>query len=239
MHRENIGLGESAPSTAKKRVLVIDDELHVREAIEDTLTLAGFDVLSAADGASGLKAVEEWQPECILLDIIMPQLDGLTLLPSVRRRTESPIVMLTARGDVHDRIEGLDAGADAFMTKPFDVAELVSRINAALRRPELAKGNQLEIADLTVDLTARTVRRAGAEIELSTREFDLLTVLLRRPKRVFTHAELLDLVWGAERNVLVGCVATYISYLRAKIDDTAVVKLIQTIRGVGYTLRER
>ncbi len=193
----------------------------------------------ATDGADGLTAARDWVPDCILLDVMMPKIDGLALIPLLRRLTEVPIVMLTARGDVRDRVQGLDAGADDYLAKPFDVSELIARVNTVLRRPTLRKVNHLRFADLELDLDERLVRRGEHEIDLSTREFDLLATLMRRPKRVFTRDELLDLVWGSDRDIAAATVETYICYLRAKIDRDADKKLLRTIRGVGYALRDR
>jgi len=174
-----------------------------------------------------------------LLDVMMPKIDGLTLLPLLRNLTEVPIIMLTARGDVRDKIDGLKAGADDYLAKPFDVAELVARVSTALRRPTLRSVHRLTFADLSVDLEERSVQRAGQDIDLSAREFDLLATLIRRPKRVFTREELLDLVWGRDREVTLNTVETYVSYLRGKIDRDFDRKLLRTIRGVGYVLRDR
>jgi DNA-binding response OmpR family regulator len=222
----------------KHRVLVVDDERAIRDVVEIALTQAGFLVRTARDGADGLTLVRDWAPECILLDIMMPKIDGLALIPLLRRLTEVPIVMLTARGDVRDRVAGLEAGADDYLAKPFDVSELIARVNTVLRRPTLRKVNHLRFADLQLDLDERVVVRGDTEIDLSTREFDLLATLMRRPKRVFTREELLDLVWGADRDVAAATVETYISYLRAKVDTPMAPRLIHTVRGVGYTLRE-
>jgi DNA-binding response OmpR family regulator len=229
----------SVIAKANHRILVVDDERAIRDVVEIALTQAGFDVRTAVDGADALTAVRDWVPECILLDIMMPKIDGLTLIPLLRRLTEVPIVMLTARGDVRDRVQGLESGADDYLAKPFEVSELIARVNTALRRPTLRTMNHLTFADLAVDLDLRTVFRGDDEIDLSTREFDLLATLIRRPKRVFTRDELLDLVWGAERDVSPATVETYISYVRAKIDRNSEKKLLRTIRGVGYALRDR
>jgi len=226
-------------SSADHRVLVVDDERAIRDVVEVALVQAGFQVRTAVDGPDGLTAVRDWSPECILLDVMMPKIDGLTLLPLLRNLTEVPIIMLTARGDVRDRVDGLEAGADDYLAKPFDVAELVARVTTALRRPNLRNVHRLTFADLTVDLEERSVQRDGRDIDLSTREFDLLATLIRRPKRVFTREELLDLVWGRDRDVTLNTVETYISYLRSKIDRDFEKKLVRTIRGVGYVLRER
>ena len=223
----------------KHRVLVVDDERSIRDVIEIALTHAGFEVRTAVDGADGLSAVRDWSPECILLDVMMPKIDGITLIPLIRRLTEVPIVMLTARGDVRDRIAGLEAGADDYLAKPFEVAELIARVRTALRRPLLRNVNNLTFADLAIDLDLRTAQRGDRDIDLSTREFDLLAALMRRPKRVFTREELLNLVWGIDRDVSPATVETYISYVRAKIDRPDEKKLLRTIRGVGYALRDR
>ena len=223
---------------AKHRVLVVDDERAIRDVVEMALTQAGFVVKTAMDGADALALVRDWSPECILLDVMMPKIDGLALIPLLRRLTEVPIIMLTARGDVRDRVAGLEAGADDYLAKPFDVAELIARIHTVLRRPMLRQVNNLRFADLELDLDERVVMRGDTQIDLSTREFDLLATLMRRPRRVFTRDELLDLVWGSDREVAAATVETYISYLRAKIDRTADKKLLRTIRGVGYALRD-
>jgi DNA-binding response OmpR family regulator len=172
-----------------------------------------------------------------VLDVMLPKVDGLTLLPMIRRLTEVPIIMLTARGEVRDRIDGIRAGADDYLPKPFDLEELETRLHAALRRPRLREVNVLTYEDLELDLEARTVRRGANFINLSAREFDLLATLARRPRRVFTRDELIHLVWGDDRDTSTQTVETYISYLRGKIDEPAQRALIQTVRGVGYVLR--
>jgi DNA-binding response OmpR family regulator len=221
------------------RVAVIDDEENIRELLEVSLSLAGFDVRCAVNAATGLLLIREWEPECILLDVMMPRMDGISLMPQLRRLTEIPVLLLTARGDVEDRVEGLNAGADDYIAKPFDLSELVARIHTALRRPNLKKVVHLRVADLQIDLEARTVRRGTRWIETTMREFDLLATLARRPKRVFTRDELMDLVWGLDNEVTPSTVDTYISYVRAKIDGPDDVRLIHTVRGVGYSLRSR
>jgi two-component system response regulator MprA len=221
----------------RPRVLVIDDERAIRDLVQIALNREGFSVRAAVDGVAALDSVRDWEPECVLLDVMMPKLDGLSLIPMLRRLTEVPIILLTARGDVRDRVEGLKAGADDYLPKPFDVEELAARVQSALRRPTLRQVEHLRFADIELDLSARTVRRGDRDISLSAREFDLLAVLMRRPKRVFTRNELLDLVWGADREVSQATVETYVSYLRAKIDVAGFTKLIHTIHGVGYALR--
>lgn len=228
----------SAMDTSVERVAVIDDEASIREMLEVGLGQEGFAVRSAVDGADGLALVRDWKPQCIVLDVMMPKIDGLALIPLLRRLTEVPIVMLTARGDVQDRIDGLRAGADDYLPKPFELAELAARIHTALRRPTLRRVEHLVFSDLEIDLEARIVRRAGKRLSLSVREFDLLVTLARRPNRVFRREELLDMVWGVDRDLSPNTVETYISYLRGKIDGGGLPRLIHTIRGVGYSLRE-
>jgi DNA-binding response OmpR family regulator len=235
MNEPNMSIkGLSAP-----RVAVVDDERHIRELLEIGLCDEGFEVRSAADGQAGLALVREWSPDIIVLDVMLPKIDGFALLPLFRGLTEVPIVMLSAKGEVDDKVTGLARGADDYISKPFEMAELVARLESALRRPKLAKPRTVRYADLAIDLETRTVVRAGRTIELSAREFDLLVALARHPQRVFTRDQLLDLVWGAHRDVGQGAVETYISYLRTKIDQGFANRLIQTHRGAGYSLRER
>ena len=223
---------------ARIRVAAIDDERSLREMLQLGLTREGFEVQTAVDAVRGLELVRTWSPQCIVLDMMMPKLDGVSAIPLLRRLTEAPILMLTARGEVRDRIAGIEAGADDYIGKPFDIGELASRIRAAVRRPALAHVTSLRYADLEVELESREVRRGSRRIALSAREFDLLVTLLRRPTRVFTRDELLDLVWGPDRDVTTNTVETYIHYLRAKVDEGEAVRLIRTMRGVGYALRE-
>jgi DNA-binding response OmpR family regulator len=226
-----------AHSPGRPKVAVVDDERSIRELLELGLAREGYIVRSAADGAQALTLVAEWCPDVIVLDVMMPKIDGFALLPMLRRRTQAPIIMLTARGDIADRVSGLRGGADDYLSKPFDLAELLARLEAALRRPHLADPRILTYADLIADLDTREIFRAGVRVDLTAREFDLLVALLREPRRVFSKERLIDLVWGIGFDGPVGIVETYVSYLRAKIDADAPIKLIQTIRGAGYTLR--
>ena len=224
--------------SAPPRVVVIDDERHLRELLELGLGEDGFEVRSAADGRTGLQLVREWRPDAIVLDVMLPFLDGLELLPMLRRVTEAPILMLSAKSDTDDRISGLRRGADDYLAKPFEMSELVARLHSALRRPRLEQPSIVAYADLTIDLDRREVKRGDRRIDLSAREYALLLTFVRNPERVFTRDQLLDLVWGTDRDVGPGAVETYVSYLRAKIDAGFEPKLIRTIRGAGYALRE-
>lgn len=220
------------------RVLVVDDERHIRELLEIGLSDEGYEVRSAPDGQVGLQIAREWNPDAIVLDVMLPKIDGIALLPMFRKLTEAPILMLSAKGDVSDKVTGLQRGADDYVAKPFELAELRARLETALRRPRLAQPQILRYADLEVNLETRQVTRSDKSISLSAREYDLLIALLRSPNRVFTRDQLLDQVWGTERFVGPGAVETYISYLRAKIDQGFPKRLIQTHRGAGYSLRE-
>jgi DNA-binding response OmpR family regulator len=211
---------------AAPRIVVIDDERHLRELLELGLGEDGFEVRTAPDGRTA-----------IVLDVMLPFVDGLELLPMLRRITEAPIIMLSAKADTDDRISGLRRGADDYVSKPFEISELVARLHSALRRPRLEQPSIVSYADLSIDLDRRDVKRGDRRIELSAREYALLLTFVRNPERVFTRDQLLDLVWGTDRDVGPGAVETYVSYLRAKIDAGFDPKLIRTIRGAGYALR--
>lgn len=228
----------SEPATPRPRIVAVDDHENICALLEIGLTQADFDVRTASDAASALALVRSWEPHAILLDVMMPVMDGIKLIPLIRRHSHVPILMLTARCDVRDRIAGLQAGADDYILKPFEIEEVVVRLRGALRRPFLDDGQHLRFADLVLDLHARTARRGNRDIPLSKREFDVAATLLRRPRRVFTRDELLDLVWGNESEVSRNSVDTYVSYLRRKIDAPELPPLIHTIRGVGYSVRE-
>ena len=222
---------------SKRRVAVIDDERRIRELLELTLGHHGYEVRTAADGPSGLDLVRDWEPDAIILDVMMPMISGIELLPMVRRVTDAPVIMLSARGEVEVKVEGLSHGADDYLSKPFEMSELLAHLDAKLRRPHLENRNVLSYDDISVNLDEHTVARGGKRIELSPLEYDLLVTLLRRPRRVFTRDELLDMVWGDDKDVGQNAVERYISYLRGKIDDGFGRPLIQTVRGAGYTIR--
>ena len=220
------------------RVLVVDDERHIRDLLEIGLGDEGYDVRSAPDGQAGLQIAKEWSPDAIVLDVMLPKIDGIALLPMLRKLTEAPIVMLSAKGETIDKVAGLHGGDDDYVSKPFEMAELTARLETALRRPRLAQPQVLRFSDLEVNLETRIAMRGEKRIALSAREYDLLLTLLRNPNRVFSRDQLLDRVWGTERFVGPGAVETYISYLRAKVDHGFPTRLIHTHRGVGYSLRE-
>ncbi len=226
-----------AKDGADPRVLVIDDERGLRELLSYGLEQAGFTVRCASNGSQGLELLQSWPPDAIVLDVMLPDHDGFALLPEIRSITTAPVLMLTARTEVAERIAGLTAGADDYVGKPFDLEELVARLRTALRRPTIERRETLTYADLTMDTPSRMVYRGNRRIDLSAREFDLLRVFAEHAEEVLTRSQLLDLVWGIDRDVIPNTVETYVSFLRAKVDSGEPVKLIQTLRGIGYTLR--
>jgi len=218
------------------RIVVIDDAPRIRHFLEIELSHAGFQVRCAPDGAIGFDLVRELQPDLIVLDIMMPHLDGLTLLPLLRRVTQAPIVIISAKSGSADKILGLRNGADFYLAKPFEMPELLSLVNVALRRPILGKIDFLAFHDIKINAHERTVERAGMPIHLTTREFDLLATLLREPRRVFSREELLERIWG-EKDAGLGVVDTFISLLRGKVDRPFSEPLIHNVRGAGYCVR--
>lgn len=223
--------GESA------RVLVVDDERALRELLEYGLEQAGFSVRSVTEGSAAFALLQAWSPDVIVLDVMLPGRDGLTLLPDIRRLTTAPVVMLTARTEIAEKLAGFSAGADDYVGKPFEIEELVARLRTLLRRPRIEEHETLSYADLTLDASSRAVYRGNRRIELTPREFDLLRVFAEHAEEVLTRSELLDLVWGIDRDVIPNTVETFVSFLRAKIDSGEPIKLIQTLRGAGYSLR--
>lgn len=223
---------------SKPRVLVIDDEPEMRGVLDLGLAQHGFDVQVAADGQAALAILRSgWRPDAIVMDVMMPKVDGMTLIPMVRRLTEAPILMLSARKEVPDKIAALTAGADDYLGKPFDLGELAARLNSRLRRPQLSKPQTIAFGDIAMDLERREVTRGNQTLSLTTREFDLLATLLREPGRVFTREQLIDRVWGNDAAVEPNVVETYVSYLRGKLDAPDKPSLIRTVRRVGYTVR--
>ncbi len=216
----------------RERVLVVDDDPPLRRMLARTLNAEGYEVTVAADGGAALLAAERAAPDVIVLDVAMPAMDGLSVTRRLRDRgLATPILMLTARDAVADRVAGLEAGADDYLVKPFAVAELVARVRALTRRGRGAE-ERLAYADLVLDLGARTVTRGGRTLELTGREADLLELLLREPGRTVTRDRAIDEIWGgaAEANV----VDRYVTRLRRKLGDPP---LIRTLRGAGFVLR--
>ena len=220
------------------RILVVDDEPQLRRALERALKLEGYEVELAADGDQALAAVAGKHPDAIVLDVLMPKRDGLEVCRALRAEgDQTPVLMLTARDAVRDRVDGLDAGADDYVVKPFALEELLARVRALLRRGD-GGAERLSYADLTLDPATREVTRGGRELELTKTEFALLEHLLRHPKQVLTRSQLFEAVWGYDFGPRSNSLEVYIGYLRRKTEEGGEPRLIQTVRGVGYTLRE-
>jgi DNA-binding response OmpR family regulator len=220
------------------RVAVIDDDRFIREMLELGLNREGFIVKTAADGQGAIVLVKEWEPEIIVLDIMMPKIDGITLLPLLREITQAPIVMLTAKGETADKVSSLGSGADDYLVKPFVFEELIARLQANLRRPQLIEENVLRWREVSINPETREAWHERAPLDLTQREFDLLAVFMREPRRVFSKDHLLEIVWGHDFEGGPNIVETYISYLRAKIDRPDSPSFVRTVRGVGYGLAQ-
>lgn len=221
------------------QLLVAEDDRAVRESLVRALELEGYDVTAVHDGLAALDALEAQPYDLLLVDVMMPNLDGLTLCRRLRARGDrTPILMLTARVEISDRVSGLDAGADDYLPKPFAVDELLARVRALLRRTAPSStGGVIEVADLRIDESARRAWRGGRELELTRTEFDLLLVLAQNAGIVLSHSQIYDLVWGYDFGPESKSLAVYVGYLRRKTEQCGEVRLIHTVRGVGYTLR--
>ena len=226
------------PDMQPTRIAVVDDDRFVREMLELGLSREGFIVKTAADGVAALQLVREWAPEAIVLDVMMPKIDGLALLPKLREITQCPILMLTAKGETADKVATLGAGADDYLVKPFIFEELIARLQAKLRRPQLIEEQVLRWHDVAINPDTREAWHGRDALDLTQREFDLLSVFMREPRRVFSKDHLLELVWGHDFEGGPNIVETYISYLRAKIDRPDQGSFFRTVRGVGYGLAQ-
>ena len=223
-------------------MLVVDDDRAVRESLRRSLEFNGYDVVLAADGAEALAAIGRTDPDVVVMDVMMPRLDGLEATRALRAAgNDVPILVLTARDAVGDRVEGLDAGADDYLTKPFALAELLARLRALLRRVVPHEDDVDEVlgfADLSMDLATREVRRGERSMELTRTEFTLLEMFLRRPRRVLERSFILDEVWGYDFPTTANSLEVYVGYLRRKTEAEGEPRLIHTVRGVGYVLKE-
>ena len=221
------------------RVLVAEDDKSVRDSLVRALTFEGYDVVSAGDGAEALMAVLESQPDAVVLDVMMPVVDGLTACRRLRERHRLlPILMLTARHEVADRVAGLDAGADDYLVKPFALDELLARLRALLRRTSMSGNDEvLRVGDLSLDPARRQVRRGDRSLELTKTEFDLLELLLYNAGIVLTREQIYERIWGYDFETSSKSLDVYISYLRRKTEEAGEPRLIHTVRGVGYTAR--
>ena len=222
------------------RVLVVEDERKVLRGLERGLRAEGYEVLAAADGEEGLRLALTQSPDCVVLDLMLPGRPGLEVLAELRRAgLGTPVLVLTARDAVEDRVTGLDAGADDYLVKPFSFAELLARLRALLRRGHADRETLLRAADLEVDLLERRARRGGEEVELTQREFELLVYLLRHKNAVVTRQMLGQDVWREPGYALTNVIDVYVNLLRRKLEGKGRPPLIHTVRGVGYRLAEK
>ncbi len=227
-----------------ERVMVVDDEPAVREAVERALKLEGYAVSTAADGALALREIAVSPPDAIVLDVLMPEVDGLEVCRRLRGAGDrTPVLMLTARDAVSDRVDGLDAGADDYLVKPFALEELLARLRALLRRAEPAAegraSSPLRFEDLALDPATREVRRGERSIELTKTEFELLHLFMRHPRQVLTRTQIFESVWDYDFGPSSNALEVYVGYLRRKTEAEGEPRLLQTARGVGYSLKAR
>ena len=237
--------GESGEAPA--RVLIVDDEPAVREALRRSLAFEGYDTALAADGLAALEQADSYRPDAIVLDVLMPRMDGLTTARRLRSSgVTTPILMLTARDTVGDRVTGLDAGADDYLVKPVELDELLARLRALLRRSSYATAHgrsddddahALTFADLRMDTATREVTRAGQQVELTRTEYTLLELFLTHPRQVLTREQILKSVWGFDFEPSSNSLDVYVMYLRRKTEAGGMPRLVHTVRGVGYVLR--
>lgn len=232
----------STSADTRQRVLVVDDDKAVRESLRRSLEYNGYDVVLASDGAEALASIGTARPDVVVMDVMMPRLGGLETPRALRAAGHDlPVLVLTARDAVGDRVEGLDAGADDYLTKPFALAELLARLRALLRRVTPAEGAHDEVlsfADLTMDTASREVHRGQRAIELTRTEFTLLEMFLRRPRRVLERSFILEEVWGYDFPTTANSLEVYVGYLRRKTEAEGEPRLLHTVRGVGYVLKE-
>lgn len=221
-----------------EKILVIEDEQKISDFLRRGLSYEGYKIETAADGETGLKSARDSMPDLVILDVMLPGLDGFEVARRLRAGGEVPVLMLTARDSVPDRVKGLDSGADDYLVKPFAFEELLARVRALLRRHKPTEVTNLRFADVVLDTSTREVERGGRRIELTTKEFDLLHLFMLHPRQVLPREVIYDRIWGydfgGESNIL----EVYIRYLRSKLEAKGEPRLIQTVRGVGYGLRE-
>lgn len=221
-----------------ERILIIEDDEEILRVLKRVLTYEGYIVDTALTGQAGLTLAREQMPDLIILDWMLPKMDGLEVCRRLQKFGNQPIIMLTAKDTTEDRVDGLDAGADDYVVKPFEIEELLARIRALLRRTAADRVKVLEFEDLVLDSSTRRAQRGDREIVLTAKEYDLLELFMRHPRQVMTREVIFDRVWdydfGGESNVL----DVYIRYLRQKLEEGDETRLIYTVRGVGYVLRE-
>ena len=222
----------------KEKILIIEDDEAILKVLQRVLSYEGYEIFKALNGQQGLNSARENRPDLVILDVMLPGMDGLEVCRRLRLGGSLPILMLTAKDTIQDRVTGLDAGADDYLVKPFEVEELLARLRALLRRTKSERQPVLTFSDLTLDTNTRQAYRKGREINLTATEYDLIELFLHHPRQVLTREVIFDRVWGydfgGESNVL----DVYIRYLRQKLEEAGEPRLIFTVRGVGYVLRE-
>ena len=224
------------------RVMVVDDEPAVRSSIERALKLEGYQVTTAPDGREALRALAVAPPDAVILDVLMPEVDGLEVCRRMRSAEDrTPVLMLTARDAISDRVDGLDAGADDYLVKPFALEELLARLRALMRRADPSGGDSsvLRFEDLTLDPATREVKRGDRWVELTKTEFSLLELFLNHPRQVLTRTQIFEAVWDYDFGPSSNALEVYVGYLRRKTESAGESRLIHTVRGVGYALREQ
>ena len=219
-------------------IFVVDDDPEIVSFLKRGLTYEGYTVDTASDGAEALTKIREREPDLVVLDIMMPGIDGIEVSKRLRQGSDLPILMLTAKGTVTDRVAGLDSGADDYLVKPFSFDELLARIRALLRRSQPAEGEVLRFMDLSLNTITREVTRAGQPVQLTAQEFQLLELFMRHPRQVLKRDRIYEVVWGYDFGGESNVIEVYVRYLRAKLEGGGQPRLIHTVRGVGYVLRE-
>ncbi|WP_194544304.1 response regulator transcription factor [Paenibacillus sp. JZ16] len=224
----------------RSRILIVDDDEKIISMLRRGLAFEGYDVLTASNGAEGLKVILSEDPDVVVLDVMMPQVDGFEALRRLREGgSTTPVLMLTAKDEVENRVKGLDAGADDYLVKPFALEELLARVRALLRRKtgDDSSNHRLTFEDLVMDTDAREVIRSGQRLELTAKEFELLHLFMQNPKRVLSRDLIMDKIWGYDYSGESNVLEVYIAMLRQKTEEHGGKRLIQTIRGAGYILR--
>ena len=220
------------------RILVVDDDPEIVSFLKRGLIYEGYSVDTASDGSQALAKARDKEPDLIILDVMMPVIDGLEVSKRIRQASDIPILMLTAKGTVADKVAGLDSGADDYLIKPFALDELLARVRSMLRRRQPKEGEILRFSDLSLNTSSREAKRGSKAIDLTTQEFDLLELFMRHPRQVLKRDLIYERVWGYDFEGESNVIEVYVNYLRSKLETRGQPRLIHTIRGVGYVLRE-
>ena len=224
---------------AEEKILIVDDEEHILELLKFNVKNAGYDVITANNGIEAVKLVKSEKPALVLLDLMLPGINGIEVCRRIRKEKETPIIMLTARDSVMDKVTGLKSGADDYLAKPFAIEELIARMEVIFRRNKKEKSNsELKFKDIILDIEGRTVRRKNEVIELTNTEFQLLLMFMKNINRALTRDIIMENIWGYNSEAETNVVDVYVRYIRNKLDKNDKEKYIQTIRGVGYIMRD-